>query len=246
MSYNDREARLVPTLINVLIAGMCDPSRLRRGRDYARQGAVMDVHVESGLLTGFVQGSRPTPYDVVVHVTAATEFEVLQQLVPTARDIRFDCSCPDWDNPCKHAIAVMSAFAERVGHDPQLLATWRGAPLVGAAARTAVVGSRSSRTSQTAPPPKPVITDQQRAEVDAYLGIAAQKPAVEEPSAEPSTAEPSTAEPSTAEPSAAVQPGWRPPELLDLSPPESDGWDEPWASMLDDAIKHLRDHTPAN
>ena len=41
--------------------------------------------------------------------------------------MRFDCTCPDWDDPCKHGVAVLTELAERVAYDPSLLATWRGA-----------------------------------------------------------------------------------------------------------------------
>ena len=170
-TYTEREARLVPTLLNVLVAGMCDPPRLNRGRSYARQGAVMDVQVEPGVVTGFVQGSRSVPYEVVVHVTEATDFAVLTNLVPTARQVRFDCSCPDWDAPCKHAVAVMYDLADRVGRDPGLLATWRGAPAAGSGPR-ATVGSRSRGDggSTAVRPPAVVIDDETRAALHAYLG----------------------------------------------------------------------------
>jgi hypothetical protein len=43
--------------------------------------------------------------------------------------LRIECSCPDWDEPCKHAVAVLLELAERVGDDPGLLLTWRaGSP----------------------------------------------------------------------------------------------------------------------
>jgi len=216
--YSDREARLVPTLINVLVAGMCDPSRLQKGRTYARQGAVMDVRVASGELLGYVQGSRSIPYEVVVHVSAATDFDKLVTLVPTARDIRVDCSCPDWESMCKHAVAAMATFAERVGSDPQLLATWRGAPTIGSGPR-AVVGSRSTRPSIASGPkkaPAPEITAEALAAVEQFLGKIADSPA---------------------------RPARELPHLAGLAPPRPDGWDDPWATMLDSAVAHLGRHT---
>jgi uncharacterized Zn finger protein len=41
-------------------------------------------------------------------------------------DLRPDCSCPDWENPCKHLAAVLYVFADRLDDDPWLLLTWRG------------------------------------------------------------------------------------------------------------------------
>ena len=41
-------------------------------------------------------------------------------------DVRASCSCPDWENPCKHIAAVLYVFADRLDDDPWLLLTWRG------------------------------------------------------------------------------------------------------------------------
>ena len=42
------------------------------------------------------------------------------------RDLRADCSCPDWQNPCKHIAAVLYVLADRLDGDPWLLLAWRG------------------------------------------------------------------------------------------------------------------------
>ena len=169
---SEREGRLLMTMVNVLTAGLSDPSRLGRGRTYARQGAVLDLQVEPGQLTASVQGSRSRPYDVTVHVAAASAFDNTAALVPARRDIGFSCTCPDWDDPCKHAVAVMVAFAEHVGADPALLAHWRGKPQRGERAPRAVVGSRAATaTSTTASPPDPETPDPQTTAVLAeFLG----------------------------------------------------------------------------
>lgn len=44
--------------------------RLARGRSYARGGQVVSINIEKGSVTASVQGSRPTPYDVEIHVKA--------------------------------------------------------------------------------------------------------------------------------------------------------------------------------
>jgi hypothetical protein len=36
------------------------------------------------------------------------------------------CSCPDWENPCKHIAAVLYVFADQLDADPWLLLEWRG------------------------------------------------------------------------------------------------------------------------
>ena len=41
-------------------------------------------------------------------------------------DLHSTCSCPDWENPCKHLAAVLYVLADRLDDDPSLLLTWRG------------------------------------------------------------------------------------------------------------------------
>lgn len=48
-------------------------------------------------------------------------------LLPTRwSDMRASCSCPDWENPCKHLAATLYVFADRLDADPWLLLAWRG------------------------------------------------------------------------------------------------------------------------
>lgn len=44
--------------------------RLRRGRSYARQGQVVSLDVQPGLVRALVQGSRPKPYTITVRLKA--------------------------------------------------------------------------------------------------------------------------------------------------------------------------------
>src|SRR5690242_19285481 len=52
-------------------------SRLSRGRSYARQGQVVSIDVEAGLVKAKVQGSQPRPYSVKIKLQplAASEWE---------------------------------------------------------------------------------------------------------------------------------------------------------------------------
>ena len=150
---DEREGRVLSTMVNMLTAGMSDPARLSRGRTYARQGAVIDLHVEAGELTGAVQGSRSQPYEVTAFVARAQAFDTRAALMPERADISFTCTCPDWDDPCKHAIAVMVTFAEEVANNPALLVRWRGGASDEPRSR-AIVGSRAGTSSQ-----HPVATD---------------------------------------------------------------------------------------
>lgn len=42
------------------------------------------------------------------------------------RDLVWDCSCPDWGDPCKHVAAVLLILAEAFDRDPFLVFHWRG------------------------------------------------------------------------------------------------------------------------
>jgi uncharacterized Zn finger protein len=52
-----------------------DPSRLARGKAYARGGAVRSLDLAPGAVTAVVKGSRPVPYDVVVSLRPFTADE---------------------------------------------------------------------------------------------------------------------------------------------------------------------------
>lgn len=169
----DREGRLISTMLDVMLAGMCDPPRFRRGRDYARQGAVGEMSVSAGVATAVVQGSRARPYNVTIRTTLVTAPQDgssrLSSLVPGRDDINFDCECPDWDVPCKHAVATMVRLSENIGADPALLVAWRGADRSSGSSR-ATVGSRIGAPAADALPEKRRFTPEERVALDAFVG----------------------------------------------------------------------------
>lgn len=146
-------------LLEVTMQVAHDSARLSKGRTYFRQGRVALVDVAEGTVRAEVEGSRWDGYDVTVftrvapphvaeHLTAVAAgrpltHEVLAEaiddgvaVVPREADIAFDCSCPDWGDPCKHGVAVLFALAAAVDDDPDVLLRWRGiaapeAPSVG-------------------------------------------------------------------------------------------------------------------
>lgn len=112
---------------------LADSTRLSKGRSLFRRGVVghLDLGGRNGV-TALVSGSRPLPYEVTIstrpapdHVADDVATDGWVAAVPPARDIAFDCTCPDWGDPCKHAVAVLYALAELVDHDPQQLGRWR-------------------------------------------------------------------------------------------------------------------------
>ena len=44
----------------------------------------------------------------------------------TGAELNASCTCPDWENPCKHVAAVYYILAERFDEDPFLIFAWRG------------------------------------------------------------------------------------------------------------------------
>lgn len=46
----------------------------------------------------------------------------------SSSEIQFECSCPDWGDPCKHAAAVYYLLAEQLDADPFILFHLRGRP----------------------------------------------------------------------------------------------------------------------
>jgi len=47
-------------------------------------------------------------------------------LFPSPREIRLNCSCPDWATMCKHVAATLYGVGARLDHEPELLFTLRG------------------------------------------------------------------------------------------------------------------------
>lgn len=50
-------------------------ARLSRGRAYARRGQIIELHLEPGLVSAQVQGTRPEPYEVRLHLRVFNDAE---------------------------------------------------------------------------------------------------------------------------------------------------------------------------
>jgi uncharacterized Zn finger protein len=74
-------------------------------------------------------------------------------LFPDKRaDLRTDCSCPDWSNPCKHIAAVFYLLGEEFDRDPFLIFKLRGMEreeLIGLLGGAASAKGRKGRTEIT-------------------------------------------------------------------------------------------------
>lgn len=87
-----------------------------------------------GFVARLLAGELPEELEVVFDKAGAPLFP--QQW----SDMRAKCSCPDWENPCKHVAAVLYVFADQLDTDPWLLLTWRGRT------REEVIGSFAGST----------------------------------------------------------------------------------------------------
>ncbi|HUO75126.1 MAG TPA: SWIM zinc finger family protein [Solirubrobacteraceae bacterium] len=84
----------------------------------------------------------------------------------TSAELKASCTCPDWENPCKHIAAAYYILAERFDEDPFLIFSWRGRDrdelLERLRARRSAGNAPSSAATQpkrSAPDPVP-LTDQ--------------------------------------------------------------------------------------
>ena len=77
-------------------------------------------------------------------------------------DLRTDCSCPDWSNPCKHIAAVYCLLAEEFDRDPFLVFRMRGMEREEFGKLLAEFGAVAMTTPETeeeALPPEPLPAD---------------------------------------------------------------------------------------
>lgn len=73
----------------------------RRGVQYYRRKKVLKYEEANGLIEALVIGSEPQPYKVTVNTTADNQFKA-------------ECSCPYFEELCKHSIAVLLTHIARV------------------------------------------------------------------------------------------------------------------------------------
>jgi uncharacterized Zn finger protein len=82
---------------------------------------VFDALAEQAIFAAqLLNGEMPAEIDQVFA-------KVKVPLFPATRgDLKTDCSCPDWANPCKHIAAVYYLLGERFDEDPFLMFELRG------------------------------------------------------------------------------------------------------------------------
>jgi len=98
-----------------------DPGRMMRARKLHRAGSVGEIVVEPRRLQAAVFGSDHDPYEATVESDGSGS---LAGPEPEFGRIRCECTCPDWGDACKHALALLLTFAEEVEEHPQLASMW--------------------------------------------------------------------------------------------------------------------------
>lgn len=127
-----------------------EAGRLSRGRALFRKGSVSDLAILEGSVIASVKGSEGNQYETTISTAMAPPGVARQiaqadkpenrrsvddllgeglDICPGEIDLVFDCECADWDEPCKHVVAVLLAFADRVDLDESELLRWRGIDL---------------------------------------------------------------------------------------------------------------------
>ena len=64
----------------------------------------------------------------------------------SSAELKASCTCPDWENPCKHIAAAYYILAERFDEDPFLIFAWRGRDQGRAARAPSSAAGRRQRT----------------------------------------------------------------------------------------------------
>ena len=83
--------------------------------------SILDVmRAKVGFVARLLDGEVPTDLEQVFAAASLPLF-------PAAwSEIRAKCTCPDWENPCKHIAAVLYVLADRLDRDPWLILLLRG------------------------------------------------------------------------------------------------------------------------
>jgi len=132
-------------------------NRMPRGRAYIRNGSVVHLEIDKGVVKSYVAGSET--YEIVVKIDPlkperwraikkkcsgeiGSVVELLQGklskhvlgivtdkkegLFPSPKEIKLDCSCPDWAEMCKHVAATLYGVGVLLDKSPELFFKLRG------------------------------------------------------------------------------------------------------------------------
>lgn len=187
-SADGAEAGLPPAAGRIMsaVSKQADSGRIKRGRDYARQGHVVGLDVRKGAVHGTVAGSQNEPFAVLMQLPYRTnddlaEISDILTRTPNAlrqaregklpdevvnillaeddHDLRFSCTCPDPAPVCKHIIAVADRLAARMDADPSVIFAMRGLSF---AALEQAMMDKAKDAARDAFSPESVLSEEER------------------------------------------------------------------------------------
>lgn len=109
-----------------------DPYRLSLDFTPVPSSAVADsLRAEPMLLARLLTGDLPLDVEPLFR---AVDTPLFPQAAPVGKtlegrpvyDVKMHCSCPDWNRPCKHLVAVLFLLGEEVARHPATLLALRG------------------------------------------------------------------------------------------------------------------------
>jgi len=104
-------------------------SRDRRYHTYVRLKPLTDQQWDKALQAlseqaiysaKLLAGKMPSDIEAIFEALGTSLFP------RSSKDLQFDCSCPDWGDPCKHSAALYYLLAEQLDADPFVLFHLRG------------------------------------------------------------------------------------------------------------------------
>jgi uncharacterized Zn finger protein len=124
----------------ILIEPLAAP-RWKRLKDRCRGGVGSLIELLQGKISDEIMGVVTDPAD---------------GLFPNSKEIKLDCSCPDWATLCKHLAAILYGVGAKLDQQPELLFTLRGVNhrelIDESAVATAIEGKTGSKHRRTLAP----------------------------------------------------------------------------------------------
>ncbi len=129
-------------------------NRLPRGRTYLRNGHVIDLDIQPGVITSAVAGSQLYKVRIRIKELSTASWNAIKkaclgkvdsmvdllngklsdeiieilcsEMFPSTEELVLFCDCPDYSDFCKHRAATLYAVGVRLDEDPSLLFVLRG------------------------------------------------------------------------------------------------------------------------
>ena len=126
--------------------------RVLSEKDWDR--VITELGARAVFLARLLAGEMPEQIEEATEAAGVTLFPA------KSSDLKTDCSCPDWSNPCKHIAAVYYLLGEEFDRDPFLIFALRGMPREELLERLrGLSGAQAPTPAAQELPPEPLPTD---------------------------------------------------------------------------------------